>query len=101
MTFIRVFPPGQNRDQDYQAFQELLVVGFDIEQIEHVVDQGKGKHASEQALNRPAAATQNAAADHHSGDRIELVTDADARLRDAKPRGEQNAGKCGEQARAI
>src|SRR5688500_11428011 len=46
------FPPGQHGDQDDRALQELLIVGLDVEEVEHVVDHGERKHADEHAEHR-------------------------------------------------
>ena len=44
-----------------------------------------------------APAAEQPAADHHRGDGVEFVADADARLGDAEPRGKQHAGDRREQ----
>ena len=74
----------QDRDENDHALHDLLVIGFDVEQIENVVDEREREHAADDASDRAAAAAENAAADDDGGDRVEFVADADARLGDAE-----------------
>src|ERR1700722_8874645 len=68
-------------EQDHDAEHDVLRVGLDVGEVDHVVEAADQERAEELADDRAAAAHHARAADDNGGDRLKLR--ADARLRRA------------------
>ena len=95
-----MFTAGKDGDQNDHAFEDLLIVGLDIEQVEQVVDHGKGAHPRQGAKDAATPSTQDGTADDAGRNRIKLEARAHAWLRnpqagsqDYPSQGSKNPGK--------
>ena len=56
-----MFTAGKDGDQDDHAFQDLLIIGLDIEQVEQVVDHAEGGYPRQGTKSAATSSAQNGA----------------------------------------
>jgi hypothetical protein len=71
---------GQYSDQNDDAFQDLLIIGLHIEQVQQIIDHSKGDHTCQGAKRASATAAQDGTTDDTGSNGIQLEPHAHARL---------------------
>ena len=80
-----------NRDNDNNAFDDLLIVGGHAQKIENVVNDSNDQTSCQSAGNRADASCKTRATDDCAGNGVKLVTNARSGLSGIQPCHEKNS----------